>query len=177
MPKHTSSRAERISCQSPTNLNASDRSEPTTTARYLSKDQISRVDETTHALTGGSLRVRLEGIFSALRARAQPTLLLFDTFEQGGEWAGWVEEHALQLVPRAPWLRLLIAGQQIPRSSDAAWKSLAEPVIALESLGWKSWYEFGKRHHPDLRPDFIREVHTLSDGNHSLLSQLLSPPY
>ena len=133
------------------------------------------VDEAVRAVAGGSPGVRLDGIFSALRVRAQPTLLLFDTFEQGGEWARWVEEHALLVTPRAAWLRLLVAGQHVPHSAGTAWESRTAPIIQLQPLGWEPWYQFGKRYRPDLTPEFIQQVHSLSDANHSLLSQLLSP--
>jgi len=129
------------------------------------------VDDAVRAVTGGSPRVRLDGIFSALRARAQPTLLLFDTFEQGGEWARWVEEYALLVTPRAAWLRLLVAGQHVPQSTGTT-----APIIRLQPLGWEPWYQFGKRYRPDITPEFIQQVHSLSGANHSLLSQLLSPP-
>lgn len=134
------------------------------------------VDEAVRAVAGGSARGRLDGVFSALRARAQPTLLLFDTFEQGGEWARWVEEDALPLTPRAAWLRLLVAGQHVPHSAGTAWESRTAPIVQLQPLGWEPWYKFGKRYRPDLTPEFIQQVHSLSKANHSLLGQLLSPP-
>ena len=132
------------------------------------------VDEAVRAVTGGSPRVRLDGVFNALRARAQPTLLLFDTFEQGGEWAQWVED-ALLVTPRAPWLRLLVAGQHVPQPAGTAWENLTAPIIPLQPLGWEPWYQFGKRYRPNITPEFIQQVHSLSGANHSLLSQLLSP--
>jgi hypothetical protein len=39
------------------------------------------VDETVRAVAGASPRVRLDAVFSALRTRARPTLLLFHTFD------------------------------------------------------------------------------------------------
>jgi hypothetical protein len=133
------------------------------------------VDETVRAVAGASPRVRLDAVFSALRTRARPTLLLFDTFEQGGEWTRWIEEYALLATPRAAWLRLLVAGQHVPRPAGTAWESRAAPIIQLQPLGWEPWYQFGKRYRPDLTPEFIQQVHSLSNANHSLLSQLLSP--
>jgi hypothetical protein len=133
------------------------------------------VDEAVREVAGASPRTRLEAIFNALRKLARPTLLLFDTFEQGGEWARWVEEYALLAIPRAAWLRLLVTGQRVPHPAGTAWESWAAPIIQLQPLGWEPWYQFGKRHRSDLTPEFIQQVHTLSRGNHSLLSQLLSP--
>lgn len=133
------------------------------------------VDEVVRATAGQAFHLRLDAILSALRARGQPTLLLFDTFEQGGEWARWVEEQALLVALRAPWLRILVAGQQVPNRPDAAWASCAAPLIQLQPLGWKAWYQFGKRHRPELTPSFVKKVHSLSNGNHFLLGQLLGP--
>jgi hypothetical protein len=133
------------------------------------------VDEAVRTATGEALRFRLNTTLNSLRARAQPMLLLFDTFEQGGEWARWVEEDALLAALRAPWLRLLVAGQRVPNPAGAAWSSCAAPVIKLELLPWEPWYQFGKRHHPALAPEIVQEVHRLSNGNHSLLKQLLCP--
>jgi len=134
-----------------------------------------RVNEAVHTTARQGFRDRLDAILSALRKRGEPTLLLFDTFEQGGEWARWVEEHTLLAIPRAPWLRLVVAGQQVPDPIGTAWASYAAPVIQLQPLGWEPWYDYGKRYRPDLTPEFVQQVHALSHGNHSLLGQLLAP--
>jgi hypothetical protein len=131
------------------------------------------MDEAVHTAAGKGLRARLDTILSALRERREPTLLLFDTFEQGAEWARWVEERVLLAIPGAPWLRLVVAGRQVPEPIGTVWASYAAPVIRLQMLGWKAWYEYGKRNLPDLSPEFVQQVHTLSRGNHSLLGLLL----
>ena len=41
--------------------------------------------------TGGTLNERLASIFTELRRRAQPTLLVFDTYEAAGEAKDWIE--------------------------------------------------------------------------------------
>jgi hypothetical protein len=133
-----------------------------------------KIDEPVPAASGQALRVRLDPILSALRRRGEPALLIFDTFEQGGEWARWVEEHALLAALRAPWMRLLIAGQQVPNPVGTAWASCAAPIIQLQLLGWEAWHLFGKRFVPDLPPEFTQQAHRLSRGSHSLLGQLLS---
>jgi hypothetical protein len=132
------------------------------------------VDEAVRASAGQVLRLRLNAVLSTLRARSQPTLLLFDTFEQGGDLARWVEEHAFLAVLREPWLRLVVAGQRVPNPVGAAWASCTAPVIQLQSLGWEPWYQFGKRYHPDLTPEFTQEAHRISRGSHAVLGQLLS---
>jgi hypothetical protein len=107
--------------------------------------------------------------------RSQPTLLLFDTFEQGGEWTRWVEEHALFVTPRARWLRLLVAGQKVPNPVSAPWARYAAPTIELQPLGWEQWYEYGKRYRPELTQQHAQELHYYSRGRHTLLGQLLGP--
>ena len=116
----------------------------------------------------------IDPVLSALRRRGRPALLIFDTFEQGGEWARWVKEQALLAAVRAPWLRLLVAGQQVPIPRGTPWASCAAPMIRLQPLGWEPWYQFGKRHVPDISPAFVQQVHNLS-ADHSLLNQLLGP--
>jgi hypothetical protein len=135
------------------------------------------LDEAVRTTAGLGLRDRLDTVLRTLRRGGQPTLLLFDTFEQGGEWARWVEEQALIAVLRAPWLRLLVAGQEVPSHGGAAWGDCAAPVIQLKPLGWEPWYQFGKRHRPHeiITPEFVQRVHQLSSGNHLLLGQLLGP--
>jgi hypothetical protein len=83
--------------------------------------------------------------------------------------------NVLLATPRFPWLRVLVAGQQLPHLAGAAWASFAAPIIYLGNLGGEPWYRFGKRYFPDLTPEFIQQAHRLSGGNHSLLGQLLSP--
>ena len=133
------------------------------------------VDEAVRATADQGLRVRLDSILNALRTQGKPTLLIFDTFEQGGEWARWVEERALIVMLRAPWLRLLVAGQQVPSQAGAAWEGCAAPGIQLKPLRWKAWYQFSKRHRPDLTPEFIQKLYSVTSGKHFLLAQLLGP--
>jgi hypothetical protein len=133
------------------------------------------VDDAVRPTAGWPLRERLDGMLTALRDAGRPTVFIFDTFEQGGEWARWVEEMALLVVPRAPWLRVIIVGQQVPERAGAPWSHCAAPPIELQQLGWHPWYEFGKRHKPILTEEMARQIHELARGSHSLLDQLLGP--
>jgi hypothetical protein len=138
--------------------------------RYLN------VNDSVNATAGQSLRDRLNVTFAALMKRSQPTLLLFDTFEQGGDWAHWVQKIALSATPRAPWLRLLVAGQKVPNPAGAPWGRCTAPVLELNPLGWETWYEYGKRHRPELTVHQARVLHRFSRGRHTLLRELLGPP-
>jgi hypothetical protein len=57
---------------------------------------------------GQTLNERLANIFMELRARAQPTLLVFDTYEAAGEAKDWIESVLLPHLVRARWLRVVI---------------------------------------------------------------------
>jgi hypothetical protein len=133
------------------------------------------VDETVKATAGQPLRARLDAVLAALREHRRPTLLFFDTFEQGGDLARWVEESALLAVPRAPWLRILIAGQQVPNPGGGPWADFAAPILQLQQLGWEDWYRYGRRYHTDLTKQFAQQLHKLVSGKHSQLGQLLGP--
>lgn len=90
--------------------------------------------------------------------------------------ARWVEESALLAVPRAPWLRILVAGQQVPSPAGAPWAGFAAPILQLQQLGWEDWYCYGKRYHPDLTEQLAQQLHELVSGRHSELGQVLGPP-
>jgi hypothetical protein len=119
------------------------------------------------------MEAQFDALLTTLRERNQPTLMSFDTFEQGGELASVVEEHLLREVPRASWLRVVIAGQFVPETRPP-WADFAQ-VITLGTLPWEAWYDFGKRHRADLTPEFARQIHTLAQGHPGLLGALLKP--
>lgn len=119
------------------------------------------------------MEAQFDALLTSLRKRNQPTLMSFDTFEQGGELASVVEERLLWEVPRASWLRVVIAGQLVPETSPP-WADFAR-VIALGTLPWEAWYDFGKRHRADLTPEFAQQIHTLARGHPGLLGALLKP--
>lgn len=71
---------------------------------------------------GHALADRFSHLLAALKQRAHPALLIFDTYElAGGEARDWVEKQLLPALLRAPWLRVVIAGQQVPEFAGAAW--------------------------------------------------------
>jgi len=122
-----------------------------------------------------SMPPRLEHVLGTLRERARPALLLFDTFEQGGQWSRWIEERVLLEIPRAPWLRVIVAGQRVPQISGTAWAGHAAPILQLEQLKWEDWYHYGCRHHPNLTEDFAQQLHRVTKGRHTHMSQVLGP--
>jgi hypothetical protein len=121
------------------------------------------------------LHERLDQILGALRHRAQPTLLIFDTYEVAGETQEWVEKSLLQSLIRASWLRVVIAGQQVPDSTGAVWATVACPIVQLELPAPADWYDYGKRHRANLKLEHVETACDLARGKASLLAQLLGP--
>ena len=144
-------------------------------AEYSRFVQHLRIDDAIRVSRGRSLRGRLDEVLGALRAVAEPAVLIFDTFEQGGDFQRWVEETVLLAVPRAPWLRVVIAGQQMPERMGAPWPDFAGPIIELRRLELKPWFDFGKRNWPDLTEEMARKIYERAGGSHSLLGQLFGP--
>lgn len=115
---------------------------------------------------------RLQQILNALRHRAEPALLIFDTYEMAGETQEWVEKSLLQSLVRATWLRVVIAGQHVPDSTGAV---VACPIVQLEPPPPADWYEYGKRHRPNLELEQVEIACDLANRKATLLAQLLGP--
>jgi hypothetical protein len=118
---------------------------------------------------------QLSIIFDALERRAQPALLIFDTFESGGVYAQWVEHNVLTTAAGSIWLRVIVAGKQVPDRSlheAAAWRHAAECHI-LKKLEWKDWTELASRVRPDLQENQLQELHKIVCGNHQIIDAAL----
>jgi hypothetical protein len=114
-------------------------------------------------------------IFDALERRAQPALLIFDTFESGGVYADWVEHNVLTTAAGSNWLRVIVAGTQVPDRSlneAATWRDAAECHI-LKKLGWKDWTELFSRVRPDLQENEVQKLHKFARGDHLTLAAAL----
>jgi hypothetical protein len=144
-------------------------------AEYSRFVQNLRVDDAVRVSRGRPLRERLDEVLASLRAAAAPAVLIFDTFEQGGDFQRWVEGTVLLAVPRSPWLRVIVAGQQVPNRTGSAWAHYTGPIIDLQRLELKPWLDFGKRNWPGLTEDMARKIYDRVDGSHSLLGQLFGP--
>lgn len=119
---------------------------------------------------------RLGNVLAALRQRARPALLIFDTYEAASaEAQEWVEKELLTALVRATWLRVVIAGQRAPQRSGAIWEPEAAPVLELKPPPAEDWYQYGKQHRPELTPEFVRMACQLAQNKTSLLAQLLGP--
>jgi hypothetical protein len=122
------------------------------------------------------LNERLSHILDALKQRARPALLIFDTYNHAaGEAQDWVEKQLLLRVMRDSWLRVVIAGQSVPKAAGATWESIARVPLQLMPPAPEEWFAFGRQHKPNLTLDFVRQAYDFCKGKPSLLAELLGP--
>lgn len=124
---------------------------------------------------GSGVTAQLSEIFAALRAKARPTLLIFDTFELAGDAQQWVRESLLLSVIRSPWLRVVVVGQDIPAGTNEPWSGFSAEQLVLQPPSPEEWFEYAREHKPDLTLEFVRQAHTYADGQCVVLDQLLGP--
>ena len=125
--------------------------------------------------TPGRLNERLSHILDALKRRAKPALLVFDTFELAGEAQDWIEKQLLPSLIRATWLRVVITGQRVPKSSDAIWEGVTSPPIILKPPPAPEWFDYCKRHRSDLTLADVETVCRVVGDNVATLAQLFGP--
>lgn len=124
---------------------------------------------------GRPLNERLAHILNSLIANQRPTLLILDTYEQVGEARDWVEKQLLLSLVRQPWLRVIIAGQQVPATIGTAWTSCSCPLIQLKPPTPEHWFEFSRPYKPEFDFDFVQKCYACCGGSAALLSQMLGP--
>jgi hypothetical protein len=127
-----------------------------------------RAEELLPVSSGGALD-RVAGLIAALDRAPQPTLLIFDTFENGGEFSRWVEERVLPEVKQREWLRVVVAGQMVPTFSAAIYDLEELPPVTLEQILVDDWVEFGRRRKKDLPRHEVETVYKLEGNNHQLM--------
>ena len=111
---------------------------------------------------GQTLNERLAKIFTELRRRAQPTLLVFDTYEAAGEAKDWIEGVLLPHLVSARWLRIVIIGQSVPTRAGSTWESVAASTLTLQLPGPEDWLAYGRANRGEaLNLEFVTQVHQL----------------
>ena len=125
--------------------------------------------------SGLRLNEGLGRVLDALKQRAHPALLVFDTYEATGDAQDWVDKQLLPNLLTCPWLRVVIAGQKVPNAAGAIWALAAREPIQLQPPPPEDWLAFGQSHKPGLTLDFVRQVHQFCGGRASVLAQLLGP--
>lgn len=124
---------------------------------------------------GQRLNERLGHVLDALKQRAHPALLVFDTYEAAGEAQDWMEKQLLPNLIRATWLRLVITGQRVPDRSSAIWESDAAPLITLKPPPPADWLEYAKQYNADLTLEEVEKICRLASHKASTLQQLFGP--
>jgi len=125
---------------------------------------------------GNTLNERLAKIFTELRRRARPTLLVFDTYEVAGEAKAWIENVLLPHLVFAPWLRVVVLGQAVPTRAGSTWESIAAGTLTLQLPGPEHWFEYGRAYRDEtLDLEFVAQAHRCAEGKPSVLAGLLGP--
>jgi hypothetical protein len=126
--------------------------------------------------TGRTLNEQLAKIFTELRRKAHPSLLVFDTYEAAGEAQDWIEGVLLPHLVSAMWLRVVIMGQSVPSRTGSIWESVVMGPITLQLPGPEDWHEYGKTNRGEtLSLEFVKQIHQYACGKSSLLAGLLGP--
>lgn len=115
----------------------------------------------------------LSEILRAVNERRQPTLLLFDTFEQAGAAEDWLQQSLMMSLLRHDHLRVVIAGQAVLPTLGKPWATSVLGPMELGDPTPDDWFTYGAPHKPGLTLDFVRQAHQFASGNAKLLAQLL----
>ena len=118
---------------------------------------------------------QLAEIFTALKAHARPTLLIFDTFERAGDADRWIKDRLLLGLSRLPWMRVIIVGQKVPPGFGQAWAKVSAPTVTLTSPTVQEWFEFSQLHMPTVTLAEVQTAHKLAGDRIALLAQMLGP--
>jgi hypothetical protein len=121
------------------------------------------------------LNERLGHILDELKQRARPAFVVIDTYEAAGEAQDWVEKQLLPSLIRANWLRVVIAGQRVPKAAGAVWASVACAPPQLVPPPPAEWFEYGKQYRLGLTLAEVETACRLACNKVSLLAQLLGP--
>jgi len=125
---------------------------------------------------GGTLNERLGKLFTQLRRRAEPTILIFDTYEAAGQAQDYIEQVLLPLVVSASWLRVVVIGQTVPFRVGTAWESLAGTPLKLQVPTPEQWLKFGMANRSEpLDLELVTRIYGLSEGRASILAGMLGP--
>jgi hypothetical protein len=123
------------------------------------------------------LSERLGHLLGALKQRAHPTLLIFDTYEMAGEAQDWIEKQLLPCLIRATWLRVVVVGQKLPDFTAVVGPAGVRPILQLVPPPAEDWFDYGRQHRASLTLAEVETVCRLASHKASLLAQLLGPTY
>jgi hypothetical protein len=122
----------------------------------------------------GGVTGALGEIITELGRNPQPTLLIFDTFEQAGKAEQWMEG-VLQGLVGQQWMRVVVVGQKVPPSFQQVWSDVSAPEVRLTPPSPEEWLEYGQRHDPTITLETVKLAHRQFQGKAGLLAQLFGP--
>jgi len=125
----------------------------------------------------GSIVDRLASILFTLKKNPDPTLLIFDSFEDAGVVKAWVRNSLLVNMMRCPWLRIVICGRTTLASRGEPWETGSYDLIQLRRPTPKDWWHYGIIRDDDLKLAFVNEVYARCKGNSYVLAEILDLTY
>lgn len=123
-----------------------------------------------------NLTDRLRHILQSLTERPRPSLLIFDTYEDAGATDRWVRESLLPSLHRYSWLRVVIAGQDVPPCGGQMWADDSK-VLRISPPEPQHWHDFAQINGRNATLSTVTEVHQLAGGKSSILAQLFGPQH
>jgi hypothetical protein len=125
--------------------------------------------------SGTDIIVQLSAIMGRLRESAEPTLLIFDTFESAGPAAGWIDRVLLEEAFHADWLRVVILGQRVPEIAGATWESVCAPRLTLALPDPDDWYGLWHRLGAtnEITLSLLTDLHTAVKGSPAILASVV----
>lgn len=123
-----------------------------------------------------SLSDRFRHILQSLAQRQQPCLLIFDTYEDAGDAERWICDSLLASLHLYQWLRVVIAGQNVPPCHGKLWDEEAM-VLNLAQPEPVHWHKYAQTNGRAMSLRFIQQAHKHTNGKASILAQLCGPQH
>lgn len=123
---------------------------------------------------GSSLTERFSHILRSLAQRQQPSLLIFDTYEDAGDADRWIRDSLLNSLHLYDWLRVVIAGQDVPPCHGKLWDDDTK-LLTLAPPEPSHWLTYAQNNGRTITATTLAEVHKLTNGKASILAQLCGP--
>jgi hypothetical protein len=121
-----------------------------------------------------SLSDRFRHILHSLVQRRQPSLLIFDTYEDAGDAERWIRESLLNSLHEHDWLRVVIAGQEVPPCHGKLWDDDTK-VLTVSPPAPTHWHTYAQTNGRIMSLSFVEEAHKHTNGKASILAQLCGP--
>lgn len=118
--------------------------------------------------------IQLGQVLSFLKQKAEPTLLIFDTFESASSAAeNWMIRGLLISVVRHRWLRVVVVGQRTVSPFGEPWAGHSFRPIELGTPTLDDWLEYCRFYNLDLDRELLARMHEHCRGSSSALAQFI----